>query len=104
MESPTDYILPTFLNIKPEIKDTGQINAELIEIKQLIMSQINVSNSETPKRKLTKETYSSAKKDSKKLYYEDGWEIDDIKKYLIETYNMNRYTADDIFHKSINLK
>lgn len=102
IESPTDSILPAFLNIKPDTKETEQISAELIELKQLILSQINLSNKdEKPKKKLTTQTYIDAKKDAYDLYFNKGWEISEIKEHLVEKYNISKITADDIFHNSI---
>lgn len=102
IESPSDSILPAFLNIKPDTKETDQVSAELIELKQLILSQINLYNkTDKPRRKLTTEIYIDAKKNADRLYYDEGWEINDIKEYLAETYNINKMTADDIFHNAL---
>lgn len=99
--SPTDSILSAFLDIKPKIKKTDEISAELIEIKQLIRSQLTDSDDENPKQKLTPEIYAEAKNEIKHLYYEDGWEINAIKEHLAKKFGMSRYTADNLFHSSI---
>ena len=99
--SPTDSILAAFLTIRPNIAETDQISAELIEIKQLILSQIqnsNSGNSAPTKRAITTETFIEASKESNKLYYEDGWDITDIKEHLMDKYGFSRQTADDVFH------
>lgn len=101
IESPTDSILQAFLSIKPKLHESEQITSELIEIKQLIMNQLTNEDKGILKGKLTKEIFINAKKDSYRLYYEDGWEIGEIKKHLMKKYNLSQYTADDIFHKSI---
>ncbi|WP_339880643.1 hypothetical protein [uncultured Algoriphagus sp.] len=101
IESPTDSILSAFLDIKPQIKKTDEISAELIEIKQLIRSQLSESNNEKPRKKFTAEMYAEASKEAKDLYYEAGWEINDIKEHLAEKFGMSRYTADNLFHSSI---
>ncbi|MEM9687240.1 MAG: hypothetical protein AAF934_10015, partial [Bacteroidota bacterium] len=101
IESPTDSILSAFLNIKPKIKKTDEISAELIEVKQLIRSLLSDSNNEKPKKKLTSEMYAEASKEARYLYYEDGWEINAIKEHLAEKFGMSRYTVDNLFHSSI---
>jgi hypothetical protein len=101
LESPTDSILSAFMDIKPKIKKTDEISAELIEIKQLIRSQISDSNTVTPKKKITSVMYAEASREARHLYYEDGWEINAIKEHLAEKFGMSRHTADNLFHGSI---
>lgn len=101
VESPTDSILSAFLDIKPQIKKTDEISAELIEIKQLIRSQLSNLSDEKPRKKLTSEMYAEASKEARHLYYEDGWEINTIKEHLAEKFGMGKYTADNLFHSSI---
>ena len=97
IDSPTDSILTAFLDIRPHIKETDQISAELIELKQLILSQINLEPIEV-KKKITSETLMEASEHARKLYYA-GWDISDIKHTLMDKYGFSSYTADDIFHR-----
>lgn len=99
IESPTESILSAFMDIKPIINKTDEISAELIEIKQLIRSQF--SDSVKVESKLTSEMYSAASKEARHLYYEGGWEINDIKEHLVEKFGISRHTADSLFHSSI---
>lgn len=101
IESPTDSILSAFMDIKPIIKKTDEISAELIEIKQLIRSQISDSNNSEQKKKLTSEMYAAASREARHLYYEDGWEISAIKEHLAEKFGMSRHMADSLFYSSI---
>ena len=101
LESPTDSILPVFMNIKPQIVETDQISAELIEIKQLIMSQINNTPEPKTKRKITASLLIEASKDVNRLYFDEGWDMNDIKNFLIDNYGFSSYTADDVLHRAI---
>jgi hypothetical protein len=101
IESPTDSILSAFLDIKPKIKKTDEISAELIEIKQLIRNQLSESDNENPRKKLTSEMYAEASREAKHLYYDKGWEINNIKEHLAKKFGMSIYTADNLFHSSI---
>lgn len=101
LESPEDSILSAFLDIKSKIKKTDEISAELIEIKQLIRSQLSESNSEKPKKKFTPEIYAEVSKEARHLYFDAGWEISIIKDHLAEKFGLSRHTADSIFHSSI---
>ena len=98
IESPMDSVLPAFLNIKPMKKETEQVSAEIIELKQLILSQLSGKNQEKPKRKVTSDLLRDAKRDSKRLYFDDGWAINDIKEFLVDKYEISKYMADHIFH------
>lgn len=102
LESPTDSILPVFMKIKPQIEETNQISAELLELKQLVMSQINNGEQINSKRKITSELFVEASKDASYLYFTDGWDMTDIKNHLVEKYGFNSYTADDVLHKAIS--
>lgn len=109
LTSPTDSILPAFLKLRPYIQETDQISAELIEIKQLIIGQSNFANGNLPKEKnqtekkkgMTVELLEKASKDARNLYYNEGWDITDIKDHLVEKYELSAFTANDIFHRSI---
>ena len=99
LESPTDSILTAFLKIRPNIEETDSISAELIEIKQLLLSQITNTKDNIGRRKISVETLMEASVEAKKLYYDDGWDISDIKNHLMEKYGFSAYTADDVFHR-----
>ena len=101
LENPNDAILSAFLNIKPETKKTDEISAELIEIKQLIRSQ-STNETQEVKKKFTAEMFAEAIKTARHLYFESGWEINDIKSELIKNFGIGVHTADSIFHSSIN--
>jgi len=101
LESPTDSILSAFLTIKPHVEETDSISAELIEIKQLLLSQVDGVDTKNIKKKISAETLIEASNESRKLYYDDGWDIYDIKNHLIDKYGLSTYTADDVFHRSI---
>ena len=100
IESPTDSILSAFLDIKPNIEKTDEISAELIELKQLILSQIS-NTEEKPKKKFSKEMYADAVREVKFLYYDKGWEINDIKIHLANKFGMSQYSADNLFHSAV---
>jgi hypothetical protein len=98
--SPTDSILSAFLKLRPRVEETDQISVELIEIKQLILSQLHNFNpieNKPQKRPLT-ETYAEALADSNRLYFDEGWDISNIKDFLTGKYGFSRQTADDVFH------
>jgi hypothetical protein len=99
-ESPTDAIVPAYLNIKPNSQETDQVNAELLEIKQLILRNINKSSKNN--KALSPAELIEARVDARRLYYNDGWDILDIKNYLMETYGINILLADNIFHNAIS--
>jgi hypothetical protein len=101
LENPNDAILSAFLNIKPETKKTDEISAELIEFKQLIRSQ-STNETQEVKKKFTAEMFAEAIKTARHLYFESGWEINDIKSELIKNFGIGVHTADSIFHSSIN--
>ncbi len=104
LESPTDSIFPAFMDIRPNIKQTDEISAELIEIKQLIRSQNSGSRNDASIKKITTEVYSEAAKEARYLYYEVGLDINDIKQRIAEKFRISRFTADNIFHSSIKLQ
>jgi len=101
LDSPTDAILPVFLNIKPNINETDSISAELIEIKQLLLSQMESQNI-VNKPKLNVDTLILASEEAKKLYFDEGWDILDIKSHLVDKFGFSPYTANEIFYRAIN--
>lgn len=109
LDSPIDAVLPTFLNTRPNIPEVSEFSTDLLEIKQLLNKYINDNNDSISSRidldrkqksrvLSTQEFYEAVLK-AKELYYHDGYEVTDIKQYLVEHYGIHHLTADDIFKR-----
>jgi len=101
LQSPSDSILSAFMDIKPNIRESDNISAELIEIKQLIRSSRIKKDSQVTKKTFSAENHADARKEARHLYYDVGWEIHKIKEHLVTQFGISGHTADSIFHNSI---
>ena len=105
IDAPLESILPAFLKIRPtKTVEVSEITNDLLEIKQLLTQQINNSSPADTNQKVRTlksiELY-HAINECKKLYFDDGLEIPDIKQRLMETYNVSHETANTIFEKAL---
>jgi hypothetical protein len=106
LNSPTDAVLPTFLKIKPNVPEVNVLTSDVIEIKQMLNKVIssslpsddNTKTSSKPKV-LGSSEFIDAVAEARKLYFQDGWEIADIKHHLINHYSISQIAADDIFKR-----
>jgi len=109
LSSPIDAVLPTFLKLKPNIPEVNEFSTDLLEIKQMLNKAISGSmqtdgpKTINPKFKVlgSKEFY-DAVADAKRLYFNDGLEVSDIKQHLMDKYSISQISADDIFKKVRN--
>jgi hypothetical protein len=106
LDTPLESILPTFLKVRPtKTVEVSEITNDLLEIKQLLTQQLNnkLDNSESERKPRTLKAIElfHAIKECKKLYYDDGLEIADIKQKLIDEYNISYETANTIFEKAL---
>ncbi len=109
LTSPIDSVLPAFLKLKPNNPEVNEFSTDLLEIKQMLNKAISGSmqtdNAKTANSKfkiLGPKEFFAAVAEAKKLYFQDGLELFDIKKRLIEEYSISQITADDIFKKVRN--
>lgn len=100
LAEPEASILTTFLTIKPVDLSSDAVSTELIEIKQILLNRLDSPTSEK-RTKLTEKEYLNARVEAKRLYYDEGWDIKDIKDHLMNEYGLSLVMADDLFHKAI---
>lgn len=100
LAEPEASILTTFLTIKPVDLSSDAVSTELIEIKQILLNRLDSPISEK-RTKLTEKEYLNARVEAKRLYYDEGWDIKDIKDHLMNEYGLSLVMADDLFHKAI---
>lgn len=98
--SPSDSILPTFLNVTTSKKEeVSEVKKDLIEIKQYLY-RLNLEDEEEDNQRkpkiLSSEEYGEAIRDAHKLYYDQGLDMLEIKSYLLSKYGMGTYSAQDI--------
>ena len=108
LNSPIDAVMPTFLRVKPNIPEVTEFSTDLIEIKQMLNKAISgslrfwESEKKSKSKILNEEVFREAVRVAKKLYYDDGWEISNIKHHLVRRYSIDPITADDIFKRARN--
>jgi hypothetical protein len=100
LESPSDAILPTFLNVIPSKKEeVSEIKKDLIEIKQYLY-RLELDKTEgyddVKSKVLSTKEFGEAITDAHHLYYDKGLDMLEIKTYLISKYRMGNHTATDI--------
>ena len=103
IETPTDAVLPTFLNVTSSKKEeVSEIKKDLIEIKQYLY-RLDLENSkegnDQKSKVLTPDEYGESIRDAHKLYYDQGLDISEIKNYLISKYMISYYTATDVISR-----
>jgi hypothetical protein len=105
LNSPLESILPTFLTIKPTKSiEINQITNDLLEIKQLLHQQLNSdlnSGENQTSKTLSRKDFVEASEEARKLYYESGYEIQEIRKHLSEKYGISYERASKIFGRSL---
>jgi hypothetical protein len=105
VSAPLESILPTFLNVRQtQHVEVNQITSHLLEIKQLLHQQ-NISNPYSEdmvtNKSLTGKELSDAIEEAKKLYYDSGYEIGEIRQHIANKYGISYEKASKIFGKSI---
>jgi hypothetical protein len=105
IEAPLESILPTFLKIRPsKVIEVNEITNDLLEIKQLLHQQFNIasfSGSIAKNKTLNLTDFTNAIKDCQRLYYDEGYEIADIKENIMNSYHISYNTASSIFEKAL---